>query len=358
MDRQYLLNYDDHDSIIEAEFTSRGYSKQESNSVAKISRKASEHGISSHNGLKAVHLDNLFGSKVGGCMPNADYSIPNADNKALESWYGNGKIGTYLAYKAVDRCIELADKFGIGMISVQNAWHYLWGGGYVLEMANKGFIGISLCTAMLAEVVPYRGKFPTLGTNPHSYCFPTKDAIGYNILIDWATSVIAMGKLQSLKREGMKIPHGAASDKNGNITTDPDLAEYLLPFGNHKGYGLSLVNELLACFNAGCIPTLRGREFDKSGNKLTNLFFIALNPEFLNVSNNKQSTLNLRIKATLEDIIGHGNDDAIFPGYLEYLAQKKSKEKKGLLLTYAEKTEFEKLAKNTDQHATIKKLDE
>ena len=42
------------------------------------------------------------------------------------------------------------------------------------------------------------GKYPTLGTNPHSWGFPTSDAVGFPIVIDWATSVIAMGRVRPI----------------------------------------------------------------------------------------------------------------------------------------------------------------
>ena len=108
--------------------------------------------------------------------------------------------------------IKLADKYGVGMVSVDNAFHYLWGGGYVMEAARRGYIAYTNCTAALAEVVPFGGKFPTLGTNPHSWGFPTTDAIGFPIVIDWATSIVAMGRVQQFKREGKELPPGAAVD--------------------------------------------------------------------------------------------------------------------------------------------------
>ena len=41
--------------------------------------------------------------------------------------------------------------------------------------------------------MPYGGRAPTIGTNPHSWAFPTQDIVGFPIVIDWATSV--MGRL-------------------------------------------------------------------------------------------------------------------------------------------------------------------
>ena len=77
-------------------------------------------------------------------------------------------------------------------------------------------IAYTCCTSALAEVVPFGGKTPTLGTNPHSWGFPTTKAVGFPIVIDWATSTVAMGRVQQLKREGKPLPPNIAVDKDGN----------------------------------------------------------------------------------------------------------------------------------------------
>ncbi len=71
---------------------------------------------------------------------------------------------------------------------MDNALHYLWGGGYVMEAAERGYFAYTNCTSALAEVVPFGGKFPTLGTNPHSWGNPSTEANGFPIVMDWATS--------------------------------------------------------------------------------------------------------------------------------------------------------------------------
>ena len=136
--------------------------------------------------------------------------------KAAEAWDAHKKLGQAVAWEAIDTCMKLADTYGCGTVSIDNAFHYLWGGGYVMEAAKKGYIAYTNCTASLAEVVPFKGRFPTLGTNPHSWGFPTTEALGFPIVIDWATSVIAMGRVQQLKREGKQLPPNAAVDKDGD----------------------------------------------------------------------------------------------------------------------------------------------
>ena len=60
-----------------------------------------------------------------------------------------------------------------------------------------------------------------------------------------------MGRVQQFKREGKHCPPDAAVDEDGHPTTDPNKAAALLPFGAHKGYGLALINELLAALIGG-----------------------------------------------------------------------------------------------------------
>jgi hypothetical protein len=75
-----------------------------------------------------------------------------------------------------------------------------------MDAAKKGYIAYTNCTSTLSEVVPFGGKFPVLGTNPHSWGLPTTEACGFPVVIDWATSTVAMGRVQQLRRENKPLP--------------------------------------------------------------------------------------------------------------------------------------------------------
>jgi L-2-hydroxycarboxylate dehydrogenase (NAD+) len=252
----------------------------------------------------------------------------------------------------MDEAIRLADHYGVGTVSVDNAFHYLWGGGYVMDAARRGYIAYTNCTAALAEVVPFGGKYPTLGTNPHSWGFPTTDAVGYPIVIDWATSVVAMGRVQQLKREGKPLPPLAAVDKEGNPTTDPDQAVSLLPFGAHKGYGLSLINEIVGGFIGGSLPTIRNRWAQvPSGEKGTCAFFFqVIHPDALNAGAfAKGRDQKANVKAVIDDVLGHGNEKSMLPGQLEAAFARHTANAGGLLFTAAEIAAFNELAAEAAQ---------
>ena len=336
----------DHDTLVSRAYQARGYTAGEAAEGAKLAAEAARHGIRTHHALKALHLDDLFGSFAGGCVPGAEIEVLPSRFPASERWNAHKKLGQSVASRAIDRAIEMADQYGIAQISVDNAFHYLWGGGYVMEAAERGYYAYTNCTSALAEVVPFGGKFPTLGTNPHSWGIPGSEANGFPIVMDWATSTVAMGRVQTLKREGKSLPPGAAVDASGQATNDPNAVAALLPFGGHKGYGMCLLNEILAALIGGSLPTLRGRQPLAAGEKNTPVFYFqVIHPDALASGNFACGRSQLEnLKAVLDDILGHGNDGAMLPGQLEAAARKRSDAAGGLLFTAAEIAEFNAIA--------------
>jgi LDH2 family malate/lactate/ureidoglycolate dehydrogenase len=346
----YIVPRDQHHDLVRAAYAHRGYDEPEAEAAARFCDMASTHGIRTHNAIKALHLDHLFGSGSGGCVPGARIEKRPCRFAASEIWDCNHKLGQPVAFKAMERAIELAEKYGIGQVSVDNAFHYLWGGGYVMEAAKRGYIAYTHCTATLAEVVPFGGKRPTLGTNPHSWGFPTTDAIGFPLVIDWATSAVAMGRVQQFKREGRPLPEGAAVDPSGAPTTDPNKAAFLLPFGGHKGYGLMLINELVAALIGGSLPTLRGRPAPDGEKSSAAFYFQVIHPEALDAglfARGRNQAENL--KAVMADILGHGNENCLWPGQIEAEAAVRTREAGGLLFSAAELDAFAEIAAECGQ---------
>jgi L-2-hydroxycarboxylate dehydrogenase (NAD+) len=341
-----------HDALVTTAYQKRGYSEDEARDAARICASAARHGIRTHNALKALHLDELLGSGGKGCVPRAEIRELPHRFTAVKRWDAQRKFGPSVAFRAMEEATRLADIHGCGTVVVDNAFHYLWGGGFVLDVAQRGYLGYTNCTSALAEVVPFGGKFPTLGTNPHSWGFPTTDAIGFPIVIDWATSVIAMGRVQQLKREGLRLPPDAAVDASGKVTQDPAQAAALLPFGAHKGYGLALIDELVSGLIGGSLPTTRGRWAEDGDKHTATFFFQVIHPEAMSggaFARGRSQSEN--VKAVIKDILGHGNEHCLLPGEPEARFAKKSQAAGGLLFTDAEIEEFSHLATSCGQPA-------
>ena len=350
-DTFFIVPESQHNALVQATYQHRGYHVDEASEGTRLCAEASRHGIRTHNAIKALNLDQVFGSGSKGCVPGAQIEERPSRFAAAKIWNANKKLGQATAYRAMAEAVRLANQYGVGTVSVDNAFHYLWGGGYVMDAAKQGYIAYTNCTAALAEVVPFGGRFPTLGTNPHSWGFPTTSALGYPIVIDWATSVVAMGRVQQLRRERKPLPPMAAVDKNGNPTTDPNLAVSLLPFGAHKGYGLSLLNELVAGFIGGSLPTLRGRWQQQPEEKHTCAFFFqVIHPDAINGGAFAQNRNQLQnVKAVIADVLSHGNEQCLLPGQVEADWARKTAAAGGLLFTQAEIDAFNELATEAHQ---------
>ncbi|MBM3292235.1 Ldh family oxidoreductase, partial [Candidatus Bathyarchaeota archaeon] len=122
----------------------------------------------------------------------------------------------------------------------------------------------------------FHGTKRTFGTNPVSIAAPTAQD---PFLMDYATSLAAMGKVNVARAKHLKIPTNWSRDKDGNPTDDPsDLGKggWLMPFGEHKGYGLQVAAELLGAVLTGSRTAMEGDRGPPSPN---GVFCIAINPE-------------------------------------------------------------------------------
>jgi L-2-hydroxycarboxylate dehydrogenase (NAD+) len=334
-----------HNAVVRASYLKRGFDPAETEEAMRLCESAARNGVRTHNAIKALHLDDLFGSKAGGCIPGARINKLKSRFAASQAWDANKKLGPAVAYEAMAECVRLADQFGVGMVSIDNAFHYIWGGAYVLEAAERGFIGYTNCTSLLAEVVPHGGSTPALGTNPHSWAFPTQNAIGFPVLVDWATSAISMGRVQQLAREGRPLPEAVAVDVAGAITTDPAQVAGLLPFGAHKGYSLGLIDELFAGIIGGYLPKLRGRPCPAGEKNSCCFHFMAIHPEALSAGNYHGGiSMEQNIQRVIENILA-GNNGARIPGANAARWREQSRSLGGLLFTEPEVNALNELAR-------------
>ena len=129
-------------------------------------------------------------------------------------------------------------------------------------------------------VAPFRGTDARFSTNPVCIALPGTDRQP-PVLLDMATSSVAMGKIRVARNEGKPAPEGVLIDQNGKPTRDPNVMYSephgaLLPFGGHKGYALAVVTELLAGALSGGATIQPGNE--RRGGTVNNMFTMLIDP--------------------------------------------------------------------------------
>ena len=110
---------------------------------------------------------------------------------------------------------------------------------------KRDMIAVSM-TVSSPRLAPTGGTRPMFGTNPIAMGVPGDQ--DFPLVIDLAMSSIAAGNLELAAAAGETLPEGVARDLNGKPTTDPltALSGTIVPIGEHKGYALTLLIELLA----------------------------------------------------------------------------------------------------------------
>jgi LDH2 family malate/lactate/ureidoglycolate dehydrogenase len=180
------------------------------------------------------------------------------DRPAAALVSGEWGFGHPAAVVAMDAACERARRSGLGAAGVLRATH----------------LGLGAARA----AVPYGGRSGIYGTNPMSFAFPGGSA--GTLLLDYATTAIAGGKVMVARDTGVPLPEGYVVDREGRPSTDPnDFLEggALLPFGGHKGYALAFFAQLLGQALVGGDTTAgEGRDdgpFGRAG-----AFFLAVDP--------------------------------------------------------------------------------
>ncbi len=164
-----------------------------------------------------------------------------------------GGLGQPVAYRAMQKAIEKAEKVGAGFVTVCNSNHYGIAGYYAMMALEHDCIGMSMTNADVL-VVPTFGRDAMLGTNPIAVAAPAGRERPF--VLDMATSTVPRGKLEIYERLGKPLPSGWATDEHGAVTDDAHrvLENFkrragggLLPLGGegelqsgYKGYGLAL----------------------------------------------------------------------------------------------------------------------
>lgn len=163
---------------------------------------------------------------------------------------GNWTFGQVSAAFATRLAVRKARESLLAAVGIVRCHHTGRIGEYAEMAAAEGIILIVMGgglgnTRPLAA--PHGGRRAVLGANPIALGFPT-DGARPPVIVDFATTVIAGGKIQVARAAGTRLPTGAILDRDGRPSTDPNdfyNGGVILPFGGHKGYALALSVELL-----------------------------------------------------------------------------------------------------------------
>ncbi len=256
-----------------------GSAESEAALVADHLVQANLAGHDSHGvGMVPAYVRHLQGKLV---VPNTPAKVVK-DDGAMLMFDGCRGYGRRVAGEAMAAAIERCRQTGVVALTLANAHHIGRVGAYG-ELASAAGL-VSLHFVNVADhrglVAPFRGSDARFSTNPICIALPGT-AHQPPVLLDMATSAVAMGKVRVAKNEGKQVADGILIDPDGKPTRDPNVMYQerigaLRTFGAHKGYGLAVVAELLAGALSGG-PTLQPGN-TRHGGTINNFFAILVDP--------------------------------------------------------------------------------
>ena len=236
-----------------------GSTPTEARSVAHNLVEANLTGHDSHGvGMLPRYVDNLL---AGGLQANQTLRVVS-DHGSLLTLDGNAGYGQVMGEQAMALGIARARQHGVAVLGLANAHHIGRIGAWAEQCLDAGLVSIHFVNVISEPIVaPFGGSDGRFVTNPMCVGIPLGEH--EPIVLDFATSRIAMGKVRVAHNKGETLAPGILIDDQGQPSTDPGVMfrephGALLPFGEHKGYGLAVACEILAGALTGGI-TLHGR---------------------------------------------------------------------------------------------------
>jgi uncharacterized oxidoreductase len=255
-------------------FIKSGCSAEEGRRIAKYLLGANLTGHDSHG---VVRVPRYVQMKAEGRVVADQKIAVLIDTPVLAVVDGRYGFGQTVAPQAVELGIEKCRQHGLAAVALRNAGHIGRVGDWAEMAAEAGLVSMHFVNAAGSVLVaPFGGVDRRFSTAPFCVGIPRSDA--EPVVLDFATSVVAEGKVLVASRGGKKLPADALVGPDGSVSGDPHLlygdyepgggprdyakgAGAIRAFGEHKGSGLALICELLGGALSGTGATQEGRPF-------------------------------------------------------------------------------------------------
>jgi len=234
--------------FVEKVLQAAGVDQEKAEVATDVMLEANLCGVDSHGVRMLPGIVKLIRNKK--IDPKGEIEIIN-ESPVLAHLDGNRVLGCVIGVYAMELAVEKATASGVGLVVVKNSTHWGRPAYYPALAARKNCIGICF-TNTEANMPAWGTKEHRLGNGPLSIGAPRT---GSNpVILDIAMSQAAWGKIAVFKELGKKAPMGWGFDSEGKPTDDPDAimkSGQVLPMGQHKGAGLSLMIDIMTGILSG-----------------------------------------------------------------------------------------------------------
>lgn len=349
-DSTYNVAADALEHFITRIFQKAGCSESDAKDIALCLVQSNLWGIDSHGVLRAAKYLSRLQSGGMNATPNIRSLQTAAGLEVLDADNGAGFVA---ARAAMSRAIDIARQSNIAAVGVINSNHCGATALYARMALEHDMIGIAMSN-VAPNMVMTGGSKPITGNNPIAVAIPTFGEFPF--VLDISMSAVAGGKLLVAIKNGEKIPVGWATDKDGRPTTDPKTGfeGFLLPLGGHKGFGLSLLVDILSGVITGGSFQHQLKSMYRYPNDPSNTshLMIVINPLALISKEQLQARMSDFTATIKASPMWDPAAEMLLPGELEFRKERERRQH-GIPLTATLYDELEKIGKAMNLDAAI-----
>jgi uncharacterized oxidoreductase len=260
----------------------------------------------------------------GGLAPNAHVKVV-LDAGPILRLDGNAGFGQVIGREAMALGIERAKQGGgVALVALGHAHHLARIGAWAEQCAAQGLVSLHFVNVVSRPMVaPFGGAKAGFGTNPFTAGVPLKGR--EPLILDFATSVIAQGKVRVAYNKGQALPPGLLLDDQGRETTNPIYGVVpptgaITTFGQHKGYGLAALCELLG---GALAAGMTGQREDGSKQRVWNgMLSILIDPKALGAAEDFEREALAFVQSLLDAPAREGFERVLVAGDPERAARR------------------------------------
>jgi len=295
-------------------FSRAGSNEHEADRLAHYLIEANLVGHDSHGIIRVPYYLNYISQGQIILNQHARVEFSTDTIVVVDGGFGFGQV---VAEEAMQLAIDCCDKTGVAILALNNCGHLGRVGDWPLMAARENKVSLHFVntSGFGLLVAPFGGIDRRLSANPIAVGIPRKGQ--EPIILDISTCAIAEGKIKVARNKGLHVPPGSIINSNGEPSTDPqefysDPPGAILPFGQHKGYGLGIVTEILA-------GALTGNGCSKPGadRLLNGMLVVLIDPERIPTSVPFDTEIEQFVKFVKSSRRVNPGHEILMPGELE-----------------------------------------
>ena len=253
-----LIKADALERLVSAIFVAEGCAQAEGAAIGRHLVSSNLAGHDSHGVIRVPRY--VAGLREGRVIKGQKLAVAS-ETGAMAVVDGGYGFGQWIGEQAVAFGVAKARQSGVAIVALRNSGHLGRIGGWAEIAAEAGIISVHFVNVAGSKLVaPFGGVERRMSTAPFSVGVPRPGEAP--MILDFATSLVAEGKVLVASNGGTPLPAGALIEPDGRLSTDPRTLYgpitgpgprspgggegSIRAMGEHKGSGLAFMCEILA----------------------------------------------------------------------------------------------------------------